>query len=216
MKRSLISTMIVGTLAIVGIGMAAGYSTTASASAAVQETVLLGSAIFPGKSDHTGITVTLSGNGVKQATKTDRGGNFSFSNVPPGREYQLEASFGADYVGGRRYDVVIKQDGISHAKTLVLMARPGTVTGTVTLEGDSSRVGFTFEDLKTGAKLTQTDPALNGTFTFKGVPAGKRMIRLFKPGFESRLILVDAPPNGWASVGQVELSAHVGSFDTTF
>jgi len=218
MKRSLISTMIVGTLAIIGISMGVGYSTTASAkgSIAAQETVLLGSAIFPGKSDHAGITVTLSGNGIKQTAETDRGGNFSFSNVPPGREYQLEASFGANYVGGRRYDVVIKQDGISRAKTLVLMARPGTVTGTVTLEGNNSRVGFTFEDLATGAKLTQTDPALNGTFTFKGVPAGKRMIRLFKPGFESRLILVDVPPNGRVSVGQVELSAHVGSFDTTF
>lgn len=210
--------MIVGTLAVIGISMGAVCSTTANAKESVvaQETLLLGSAIFPGKSDHTGIAVTLSGNGVKQTTKTDRGGNFSFFNVPPGREYQLEASFGADYVAARRYDIVIKQDGISRTKTLALMARPGTVTGTVTLEGDSSRVGFTFEDLKTGAQLIQTDPALNGTFTFKGVPAGKRMIRLFKPGFESRLILVDLPPNGRVSVGQVELSSHVGSLDTTF
>ncbi|MCF7821786.1 MAG: hypothetical protein K9M17_05010, partial [Mariprofundaceae bacterium] len=99
MKRSLVSTIIVGTLAVIGISMGSGYSTTASAkeSVAAQETILLGSAVFPGKPDHTGIEVILSGNGVKQTTKTDAGGNYSFSSIPPGTDYQLEASFGADY-----------------------------------------------------------------------------------------------------------------------
>jgi hypothetical protein len=218
MKRSLIPTMIVGTLAVIGISIGVGYSTTASAkaSAAAQETVLLGSAIFPGKPDHTGISVTLSGNSVKQTTKTDSGGNFSFSNIPPGTDYQLEASFGADYVAAKNFRVTVKPDGISRTRTLALMARPGTVTGTVTLEGDNSRVGFTFEDLATGARLTQTDPALNGVFTFRGVPAGQRMIRLFKPGFESRLILANVPANGTATLKPVELSSHVGSLDATF
>ncbi len=216
MKRSLIPTMIIGTLAI--IGLSAGHSTTASAKApvAAQETLLLGSAIFSDRSNHAGIKVTLSGNGIKQTTKTDAGGNFSFSNIPAGRDYKLEASFGPDHVSARRYNVAIRPDGISRVPTIALMARPGTVTGTVTLEGSDSRIGFTFEDLATGARLTQTDPALNGVFTFRGVPTGKRMIRLFKPGFESRLILVNVPANGTATLKPVELSSHVGSLDATF
>jgi hypothetical protein len=217
MKRLLISTMAVVTLTVTGINMGDGFFTVASAKEpASLDTLLLGSAVFSDKSNHAGITVTLSGNGVKQTTKTDTGGTFSFSEIPPGTDYQLEAISGANYLAARRYDVVIKPNGMSRAKTLALMARPGTVTGTVTLEGDSSRVGFIFEDLATGARLMQTNPALNGTFTFRGVPAGKRIIRLFKPGFESRQILVDIPANGEVSLGQVELSSHVGNLDATF
>ncbi|MDT8376529.1 MAG: hypothetical protein RQ867_07285 [Mariprofundaceae bacterium] len=210
MKRLLVSTIIAGTLAVIGM------SATSSTAASAEETLLLGSAILAGQADHAGIVVTLSGNSVSHTAKTDSGGNFSFSNVAPGTEYQLDASFGDDYVAARRSHVVIKPDGLSRVRTLALMARPGTVTGTVTLQGDSSRVGFTFEDLATGARLTQTDPSLNGVFTFNGVPAGKRLIRLFKPGFESRLILADVPPNGKVTLDPVELSSHVGSLDATF
>lgn len=180
------------------------------------DTVVLGSALLSDKSSHAGITVTLSGNGVRQTAHTDAGGTFSFSAIPPGAGYQLEASFGAHYLAARVFDIAVKPDGLNRIDTLVLQAKPGTVRGVVTLEGDASRVGFTFEDLGSGAQLMQTDPALNGAFVFRGVPAGKRVIRLFKPGFESRLVPVDVPANGTVTLGPIELSSHVGSLDATF
>jgi len=193
-----------------------GAGSVTIAPAAAQGTILLGSAIFSDKSSHAGITVTLSGNGVKQTAKTDAGGTYSFSGIPPAAGYQLKASFGTDYLAARGLDVAIKPDGLSRADTLVLQAKPGTVSGVVALEDDDSRVGFTFEDLASGASLMQTDPALNGAFTFRGVPAGKRIIRLFKPGFESRLLLVEVPANGTVTLDPVELSSHVGSLEATF
>jgi len=181
-----------------------------------QGAVLLGSALFSDKSSHAGITVTLSGNGVRQTTNTDAGGTFSFSAVPPGAGYQLEASFDADYLTARSFDVALKPDGLNRIDTLILQAKPGTVNGVVTLEGNDSRVGFTFEDLASGASLMQVDPALNGAFSFRGLPAGKHIIRLFKPGFENRLVVVDVPANGTVTLDPIELSSHVGSLDATF
>ncbi len=216
MKRMLIATMIAGCLAVIGLSAGCSIIAHDGASATLPDTLLLGSAVLSDKSSHAGIAVTLSGNGIKQTVKTDSGGTFSFAGIPPGAGYQLEANFGVDYLTAKSTGTIIKSDGLNRANTLVLMAKPGTVTGTVTLEGDESRVGFTFEDVDTGASLMQTNPALNGTFTFRALPVGKRTIRLFKPGFESRRIQVDIPANGKVSVGQVELSSHVGSLDATF
>ncbi len=215
MKRSLFSIIIV---AIIAISIGAGYSAMVNAgeSAALPDTVLLGSAVLSDKFSHAGITVPLSGNGIKQVTKTDAGGTFSFAGISPGADYQLEANFGSNYLAAKSMDLIIKSDGLNRADTLTLIAKPGTVTGKVTLEGDVSRVGFIFEDMDTGANLMQTDPSLNGFFTFRSIPVGKRTIRLFKHGFESRMIQVDIPANGKVDIGQVELSSHVGSLDATF
>ena len=215
MKKPLVSTIIIA-LVIIGSNIASGSTANAEEPAGSQDTLLLGSSVFSDKSNHAGITITLTGNGIKQTTKTDEGGTFSFAGIAPGTDYKLEAIADANYVSARRYDVVIKAEGMSRSKTLVLMAMPGMVTGTVTLEGNDSRVGFMYEDLGTGARLTQTDPALNGAFTFRSVPAGTRIIRLSKPGFESRLIQVDIPANGKVTLDPIELSSHVGSLHATF
>jgi len=191
-------------------------SSSTKLSAPGQETLLLGSALLSDKSTHTGITVKLSGNGVAQTATTDAGGNFSFSAVPPGPGYQIEASYGTDYLKAISTNVSIKRDGLNRVDSVVLRAKPGTVNGVVTLQGDDSRVGFTFEDVAAGASLTQVDPALNGAFSFQGVPAGKRIIRLFKPGFEARQVIVSVPANGLVTIDPVELSSHVGSLDATF
>jgi hypothetical protein len=84
------------------------------------------------------------------------------------------------------------------------------------MQGSDSHVGFTFEDLVSSASLTQVDPALNGAFSFRGVPAGKRIIRLFKPGFEARQVIVNVPANGVATIDPVELSSQIGRLDATF
>lgn len=212
MKKPLISTLII-ILAMIGINIGAA---NAEEPAASQDTLLLGSAVYSDKSSHSGITITLSGHGIKQTAKTDKSGTFSFVGIAPGADYELEASANANYLSAKSTNIIIKSDGMNRANTLVLMDKPGTVTGTVILEGDDSHVGFIFEDIETGASLMQTNPALNGVFTFKSVPSGKRMIRLFKHGFESRLIQADIPANGTADLGQIKLSSHVGSFNATF
>lgn len=185
-------------------------------SAPGQGTVLLGSALLSDKSTHAGITVKLSGNGVEQTATTDAGGNFSFSAVPPGPGYQIEASYGADYLKAITANISIKRIGLNRVDTIVLAAKPGTINGVVTLQGADSHVGFIYEDLVSGASLTQVDPALNGAFSFRGVPAGKRIIRLFKPGFEALQVVVDVPANGAVTIDPVELSSQVGSLDATF
>jgi hypothetical protein len=153
---------------------------------------------------------------VEQTATTDAGGTFSFSPVPPGAGYQIEASYNTDYLNAVTTNVSIKRDGLNRVGRIVLMAKPGTVNGVVTLQGDDSRVGFTYEDVAAGASLTQIDPALNGAFSFQGVPAGKRIIRLFKPGFEARQIVVSVPANGTVTIDPVELSSQVGSLDASF
>jgi hypothetical protein len=177
---------------------------------------LLGAALLPDKPKHAGITVKLSGNGMEQTATTDSGGNYSFSAVPPGLSYQITVSYGADYLKAMRGDITIKQKGLNRLGTIVLAAKPGTIKGVVTLQGSDSHVGFVYEDLVSGASLTQVDPALNGAFSFRGVPAGKRIIRLFKPGFEALQVVVDVPANGVVTIDPVELSSRVGSLDTTF
>jgi hypothetical protein len=115
-----------------------------------------------------------------------------------------------------RGDITVKQKGLNRVGSIVLAARPGTINGVVTLQGDNSHVGFIYEDLVSGASLTQYDPALKGAFSFRGVPAGKRIIRLYKPGFEARQIVVNVPANGAVTIDPVELSSQVGSLDATF
>ena len=189
---------------------------SAAPSAPGQGFVLLGAALLPDKSKHAGITIKLSGNGVEQTATTDAGGNFSFSSVPPGLSYQIVASYGADYRKAMKGDITVKQNGLNRVDTIALAAKPGTINGVVTLQGSDSHVGFVYEDLVSGASLTQVNPALNGAFSFRGVPAGKRIIRLFKPGFEALQVVVDVPANGTVTLDPVELSSQVGSLDATF
>lgn len=224
MKASINSNTVVATCYALAIIIAAGFCSTiireAKASSiwsrSEQGAVLLGSALLPDKSTHAGISVNLSGNGIDQVVTTDADGSFSFSSVPPGPDYQIKADYSEDYLQTLRGDITVKQDGINLVGRIVLSARPGTINGTVTLQGGNSHVGFTFEDLVSRASLTQYDPALNGAFSFRGVPAGKRIIRLFKPGYEALQIVVHVPANGVVTIDPVELSSQVGSLDANF
>ncbi len=188
----------------------------ASASTSKQGVILLGAAVLPGKSKHAGITVKLSRDGVEQTATTDTGGNYSFSNVSPGPGYRIEASYNKDYIKAIEINISVRRSGLNRVDTVMLAAKSGTINGVVTLQGADRHVGFVYEDLVSGASLTQVNPTLNGAFSFEGVPAGKRIIRLFKPGYEALQVVVDLPPSGTVTLDPVELSSQVGSLNAVF
>lgn len=138
---------------------------------------LAGRALLAGATDHAGTLVEL--DGTSFATFTASSGQYAFAGVPVG-QYTVRATH-VGYTAAAATDQTVTADAATDVADLSLATDPGSVTGTVTLEGNAAPGGVTVALDGTGLEaLTDAD----GTYRIDGATAGDHTATAIREGFD--------------------------------
>jgi len=132
--------------------------------------------------DHSGIVVEVIGVGTR--TTTNSAGRFDIYLAPGTYSLGLSAS---SYKSETVANLVVVNGATTEASAapIVLLANPGSVSGTVTLEGAAvlGNSGISVSLDNTASTATTDD---SGTFVIDGVAAGTYTLRAAKSGFDTQ------------------------------
>ncbi|MBI5528501.1 MAG: carboxypeptidase regulatory-like domain-containing protein [Deltaproteobacteria bacterium] len=170
-----------------------------------------GKATLSGQADHSGVLVSLSKAGYTAHTGAD--GSYTILDVPVGT-YRVRAEKSNWVTAESATDLTVAEGEPTAVPDLLLDAHPGSVSGSVKLEGGAAGSGVTVS-VEGGGATTVADGS--GAFTLSGVRAGEATL-LFTSGTDYdqyRLAGVTVLAGEDTAVGTVTLSRARGTVSGT-
>ncbi|MFC1616656.1 carboxypeptidase regulatory-like domain-containing protein [Candidatus Margulisiibacteriota bacterium] len=164
-----------------------------------------GKATLEEETDYTGISIILSGTNF--AATTDAAGDFAMEEVTASDNYTVvysKSGFSSESVTAA---VQEKTETELPDKRLDLVPTSATISGTVTLEGETSHSGTTIS--VAGTSLSTTSAA-DGSYSIENVPEGDRTVEFSKTTYfdESVTTTVIADEDQTLSSRELETNPH--------
>lgn len=142
-----------------------------------------GTVTLQGATNHGGVVVNLTGTANK-STVTAVDGSYSFDSLYSG-PYRVTAIAPTGYFPASQFvDTVVNDNQISNINFTFVPILPGTISGQVTLQGQSDHSGVLVQVLNQPGKQATTNSA--GNYQIDSVMPGQVLVKFSKQGYGSK------------------------------
>ena len=159
--------------------------------------------------NHSGTSVTLTGDGRSYSADTDKDGVLTISNIIPGRYKAIITAGG--FVPQEVDGIAIEAGKVTNQGSLRLATNGGSVSGNASLKGCDDRLGISVS-LSNADYYYLYQTQEDGTFEFNNVFPSTYSLGIYKDGYQgTSMDKVVVTPEGHIDVGSFELVSSYGS-----